>query len=135
MTCQICYSPYSGTHICTVLTCSNCFSPKEITSRYCFNCLCSTPCFFCTNQSVYEFQGTKVCFKHLQLSCKLELDLRICDRKEFNDNYETVMEKQRIRREKKIRRPYKKGFFAKAGRPMKRIKQIINNSFKTPSYE
>lgn len=126
MTCQTCFSiqPNSQkyTHVCTVLTCSNCFSGKEITSRFCYNCLCSTPCFFCTTPSVHDFQGTKVCYKHLELSCKLESDLRKEDRKDFNEKYEKKMEKQKRRRENGIRRPYKKGFYVKAGRPLKPLK-------------
>jgi hypothetical protein len=131
--CSTCHSiqpDYKFLHTCTPLTCSNCFSPKEIFNRLCLQCMTSPPCFFCTNPAVYDYQGVNVCPTHLDLSCQLELDMRNHDRKVFHDNYEKVMEMQRLRRVENLRR---KRVYKRRVR-LSTIKKVLNEALKNPSF-
>jgi hypothetical protein len=96
----------------------------------------SAPCFFCTSPAVYDYQGVNVCPPHLTLSCQLEVDMRKQDRKDFNGNYEKVMEMQKLRRHanRETRHVFKKKY-KKGINTVKTIKAALDKSFKHASFE
>lgn len=99
MICQICFHPRTNNpHICLPLTCTNCFSPKEIHDMYCLECKTTTSCFFCQNPSTHKYQGLRLCPKHLVKSCETELYLRNIRRAEYNRKYEESCINQRNQR-------------------------------------
>ena len=143
MSCNLCYSTLlhfdlKNSHTCIPATCSNCFSPKDLFDRLCRKCMTSTPCFFCTCPSAYDYQGVNVCPTHLSMSCQLEIDMRKQDRKDFNDDYEKQMEMQRLRREhnhEKLRRIKNKSIKKKrAKKAVATIKDLLDRRFRHATF-
>lgn len=146
MSCTFCFSikayqDVNGKHTCIPLTCSNCFSPKDLFDRLCRKCMTSPPCFFCQDPSAFSYQGVSVCPTHLSMSCQLEIDMRNQDRKEFNDNYEKVMLMQKLRREeyrakhtkmKKVMINKKRKYIKKS--KLKDIKEMLDRKLKHATF-